>query len=171
MAEVKRASEMTMEQIEEILEGMNWTEIHKAQVFGDYGDKIVLHTDGEYTVQDQSTHYRDEDAAGVIGYVSTTPWGNCDSSVYFKGFVEQVRDGIENSSRWIEWDDDLALYRHTVTGEEVSEGDVVEIETGLVMDVETAVNQAIEEGEWASEYEEERDAVIHNVEEERRREG
>lgn len=161
----KKASEMTIEQIEEVLEGMDWTEVHKAQVWGDYGASIVFYTDGEFSVQGQNTYYRDPDAAGVIGYLHTTPWGNCDSAVYFEGWVEKIRDGVEDTSEWIEWDDDLAVYRHTKTGEEVSEDDVVEIETGRVMDEATAVNEAIENGEW--DYREYIDAVLEDVRRER----
>ena len=162
----KRASEMTIEQIEDVLEGMDWTEIHKAQVWGDYGASIVLYTDGTFSVQEQSTYYRDPDAAGVIGYLHTKPWGNCDSSVYFEEWVEKVRDGVENTSEWITWDDEAAVYRHTQTGDEVSEGYVVEIETGRVMDETTAVDEAIENGEW--DYDEEIRAFMEQYADEAR---
>lgn len=168
MTETRRASGMTIEEIRNVLEGMDWTEIHKAQVWGDYGASIVLYTDGEFTVQEQNTYYRDPEAAGVMAYLHTTPWGNCDSSVYFEGWVEKIRDGIEETSPWIEWDDEAAVYRHTRTGEEVSEGDVVETETGRVMDVETAVNEVIEDGEWEAGYEEEREGIILDIVEQRR---
>jgi len=162
-----RASEMTIEEIREVLEGMDWTEIHKARVWGDYGASIVLYTDGEFSVQEQNTYYRDPDAAGVIGYLHTTPWGNCDSTVYFESWIQKIQNGIENTSEWIEWDDDECVYRHAKTGEEVEWGDVVEIETGRVMDQTTAVDEAIEEGDWEIEDEEQRKAILERIVEDR----
>ncbi len=159
MQETTRASEMTIEQIEDVLREMDWTEIHKARVWADYGASIVLYTDGTFGTQEQSTHYRDPDAASVIGYLASTPWGNCDSSAYFEGWVEKVRD-----SHHAEWNDDEAIYR--VDGVEVDENALVEIETGRVLDETDAVDEAIEDGEW--DYDEEIEAVVRQVEEYRR---
>lgn len=159
MTEIKRTGEMTIEEIEEVLEGMNWTEIHKARVFSDYGASIVLYTDGEFTVQDQSTYYRDPEAAGVMAGLSCWGQGNVDRTDYAEGRWERVRD-----SKLAQWDDDECVY--LVDGVEVDETDWVETETGEIYDTERMLEVAIEDGEW--EYHEEIDAVVENVREERR---
>lgn len=117
---MQKASEMTIEQIETVLQGMNWTEIEKARVFNDYGDKVVLYTDGEFWVQGQSTYYRDPDEAGVIGYLPCWGAGNIDRSIYLDGFAERNE-----------------------------EGDYVEIETGRIMGQDDALAEAIEQGDIA----------------------
>lgn len=132
-----QASEMTIEQIEVILEGMNWTEIHKARVFSDYGDKVVLYTDGEFSIQNQSTYYRNPDEAGVISYLNCWGQGNVDRTDYFEGWIERNEDG-----------------------------EYIETETGRILTEDEAFTEAIDEGDW--DYYEEIDAVIENIQQERR---
>lgn len=165
----KRASTMTEEQIQEILEGMDWTEIHKARVFSDYGDSIVLYTDSEFSVQGQGTHYRDPDGAGVIGYLSCWGWGNIDRTFYSEGWTELVRD-----SERAEWDDEAAVYR--VDGVEADESDYIVTGVGYeddeifgsVITEDRMIEICINDGDWAIEYEEWQDAIIENMREERR---
>ncbi len=143
MTEIKRAGEMEMEQIESILEGMNWTEIHKARVFSDYGASIVLYTDGEFSVQDQGTYYPDPEAAGVISYLSCWGQGNIDRTDYFEGFAE----------------------KDEVTGMYDISGDHPGADPWLVEE-EEALRIAIEQGDW--DYREDIDAVVANVEQDRK---
>lgn len=143
MTESKRASEMTIEEIEEVLEGMNWTEIHKARVFSDYGASVVLYTDGEFTVQDQGTYYRDPEAAGVIGYLPCWGQGNVDRTDYFEG--------------WVVRNEDEEVYGDYVTLDVTGTGH----DAGRVMTEDEAFTEAIEEGDW--DYTEEIDAVMENV--------
>lgn len=114
---MQKASEMTIEQIENILREMNWTEIHKARVFGDYGDKVVLFTDGDFTVQGSSTYYRNPDEAGVISYLQCWGQGNVDRNDYFDGWLERNEDG-----------------------------EYIETETGRTLTQDEAFTEAIEEG-------------------------
>jgi hypothetical protein len=97
-----------------------------------------------------------------MGYLSTHPWGNCDSSVYFEGWVERV----ENSEWTREHENHVGVMVHKETGEEVDASDWIEIETGRVLSTTDAVDEAIEEGEW--DYDEEIEAVLRSVQEERR---
>lgn len=145
MTETQRASEMTIEQIEDVLREMNWTEIHKARVFSDYGASIVLYTDGEFSVQDQSTYYRDPDAAGVIGYLSCWGQGNIDRTDYFEGFAERVEDGEHEGMYDISGDHPAA--------------------DPWLVDEDTALTIAIEQGDW--DYIEEMEAVIEDVKRDR----
>lgn len=160
MTETRRASELTMEQIEDVLRDMNWTEIHKARVFSDYGDRVVLFTDGDWTVQGQSTYYRDPDAAGVIGYLSCWGEGNIDGTDYFEGWVEWAE-----GSKWTREDDDSYILYHTQTGEEVDYDTVIETETGRVLEPRAAIEEAIEEGDW--DYTEHIDELLEAVKQER----
>lgn len=140
----KRASEMPLEQIESIVENMDWTEIHKARVFSDYGDSVVLYTDGTFSVQDQGTYYRDPDAAGVIGYLNCWGRGNIDRADYFEGFAERVEDG-EHEGMY-----DIC-------------GDHPAAEPWLV-DEDEALRIAIEQGDW--DYREDIDEFMSRYEEE-----
>jgi hypothetical protein len=142
----KRASEMTIERIEDVLRQMNWTEIHKARVFSDYGDSVVLYTDGTFSVQDSSTHYRDPDAAGVIGYLRCWGQGNIDRTVYYEGWAEPVEDGYLVSGAGYEDDE--------IYGTVISEDRMIEI--------------AIEDGQWQDDYDEAVEAILESVREERR---
>jgi hypothetical protein len=148
MAETKRASEMTMEQIEEVLREMDWTEIHKARVFSDYGDDVVLYTDGTFSAQGSSTYYRDPDAAGVISYLKCWGQGNVDRTDYFDG--------------WLAPNEDENVYGDYVTLDVTGTG----YDAGRVLTEDEAFTEAIEEGDW--DYEEEIEAVLENVREERR---
>lgn len=155
---MKKASEMTLEQIEDILRDMNWTEIHKARVFSDYGDSIVLYTDGEFTVQDQNTYYRDPDTAGVIGYLSCWGRGNVDRTDYYEGWAGQAED-----SEWTtENPDRFSVVIHKETGKEVDSDDWIEAETGRIIGTtDQMIEEALEEGDW--DYTEEIEAVLENV--------
>lgn len=90
---MKKQSEMTIEQIEEVLENVDWTEVHKLRVFSDYGDSVVIFTDGSLYVQGQGTYYRDPDAAGVLGYLRCWGQGNIDRTYYYEGWATPVEDG------------------------------------------------------------------------------
>ena len=48
MAEMERVTVSTLsrDQVEEIVRGMDWTAIHQARVFENFGDRVVLYTDG-----------------------------------------------------------------------------------------------------------------------------
>lgn len=147
MTETTRASDMTIEQLEEVLRGLNWTEIHKARVFSDYGDRVVIYTDGDFTVQDSSTYYRDTDAAGVIGYLPCWGRGNVDRTAYFEG--------------WLERNEDPDVYGDYVTLDMTGTG----YDAGRVLTEDEAFAEAIEEGDW--DYDEEIEGVLRQVREER----
>lgn len=145
---MQKASELTIEQIESILQDMDWTEIHKARVFGDYGQKIVLHTDGEFSTQDQGTYYQDPDAAGVISYLNCWGLGNIDTTDYTEGWTKAQtdEDGIE-------------------TGMYVVDYGYEDEDEGKVLELSEVIEKAIEEGCW--DYDDEIIAVLENVEQER----
>lgn len=90
---MQRASELTLEQIDAIVRGMDWADIEEARIFNDYGDQVVLYTDGTFSIQDQSTYYPDPDAAGVISYLNCWGQGNIDREVYYEGWATPVEDG------------------------------------------------------------------------------
>lgn len=150
---------MTPDEVRDVLRGMDWTGIHKVRVFSDYGDSVVLFTDGDFAVQEQSTHYRDPDAAGVIGYLSCWGIGNVDETSYFEGFVERADD----RGKWVERSEEDVTYRHVETGEELDGDAYVEIETGRVLTEDEAFTEAIEAGDW--DYEEDIDAFMRRYEE------
>lgn len=146
---MQKASELTIKQIETILEGMNWTEIHKARVFGDYGDKVVLYTDGEFSVQGQSTYYRNPDEAGVICYLNCWGRGNIDTTPYQEGWLKPHtdEDGLETGDYVIAFNWDAE-------------------ENGTILTSDQVIEQAIEDGDWDDA--EEIDAVIESIQQERR---
>ena len=90
---MQRTSELSLEQIEQMLLSMDWVEIEKQRVFGDYGDSVVIHTDGSTSIQGQSTYYRDPDAARVITYLKCWGMGNTDCASYLEGWTERREDG------------------------------------------------------------------------------
>ncbi len=158
MTQTTRASEMTIEQIEQVLQDMNWTEIHKARVFSDYGASIVIYTDGEFSVQDQGTHYRDPDAAGVIAYLPCWGRGNIDRTHYYEGWADEAE-----RSHWTTEDPDrYSVVIHRETGEEVDSGDWIETETGRIIGTtDQMIEEAIEEGSWY--YDEDIDLVLEHA--------
>ena len=89
MTEAKRASEMTMEQIEHVLGDVDWAEVHQMRVFSKDNETVVIYTDGTADVRNSSTLYRDPDAAGVLGYLSC----DLDLEVYYGGWCEPMGDG------------------------------------------------------------------------------
>jgi hypothetical protein len=153
-----KASEMTIDQIENVLDNVDWTETHKLRVFSDYGASVVIYTDGSLSVQDQGTYYPSPDDAGVLGYLRCWGRGNVDRTTYFEGWAEWVAD-----SNHVTWNDEQAIY--TVRGVEVNEDDLVEIDTGRVLTQDEALNEAIEEGYW--DYDEERDELLRSIMEQR----
>ncbi|MDP9438090.1 MAG: hypothetical protein M3P49_05025 [Actinomycetota bacterium] len=88
MTEIKRASEMTMEQIEEVLGRVDWAEVHRLRVFSDSGSGVSIHTDASLSTLDSGTTYRDPEAAGVIA--SLNCWGrDVDTQWYAEGLAEK----------------------------------------------------------------------------------
>lgn len=139
---MQRASEMTIDQVEDVLRDMDWRAIHEARVFSDYGESVVLHTDGHFSTQGQNTYYRDPDAAGVIGYLKC--WGgNIDRTEYAEGWTTPVEDGYLVNDDYP--DPDLA---------------------GKVISEEAMLMEAIEQGDL--DVDEEVEAILYNFKEERR---
>ncbi len=133
MTEAKtRASEMTAEQVEEVLRAkVDWTAIRRARVFGDAGDRVLVFTDGSYEVMDSGQHYRDEDAAGVLGSLDVWGLGEIDRTDYFEGWVQKQEDG-----RYVESD------------------------TGRVLTEEEALEEAVEDGDWGDEVEDDIENIL-----------
>lgn len=117
MTEIKRASRMSTEEIEEVLQKVDWDEVEMKRYYGDYGSSVVIYTDAETTTMEGSTYYRDEDAAGVIGYLEC--WGrDVDLDDYATDLAEQNDDG-----EWVVIHDELrASYP-----DPISQDDMVEI--------------------------------------------
>ncbi len=84
-----RASKMTMEQIENVIDDVDWAEAHQLRVFSDPSETVVIYTDGTTDVRDSSALYPDPDAAGVLGYLSC----DLDLEVYYGGWCEPTRHG------------------------------------------------------------------------------
>ena len=84
-----RASKMTMEQIENVIDDVDWAEAHQLRVFSNPSETVVIYTDGTTDVRDSSTLYPDPDAAGVLGYLSC----DLDLEVYYGGWCEPDEDG------------------------------------------------------------------------------
>ena len=145
MAEMERVTVSTLsrDQVEEIVRGMDWTAIHQARVFENFGDRVVLYTDGDFWVMVQSTHYRDNDAAGVVGSLPCWGQGNIDKTDYFEGWVEKAED-LEH----VRYEEDDDTYRMKATGEEVAPGAYVERHTGRVLTEDEALAEAIRDGDW-----------------------
>jgi hypothetical protein len=147
--ETKRASEMTIEQIEEVLREMDWTEIHKLYATADYGDHVMLYSDGSFNVMHSSTHYRDPDAAGVIGSIRCPGSGNLDTTYYTEGWTrpEKDEDGYD-------------------TGNYVVEYGFEDEDNGKVLTLDEAIEMCIEIGEH--DYDEWIDGVLEREREYRR---
>ncbi len=139
-----RERDMTLEQIEEMLRDLDWTEVHRLRVFSDYGSKVVIHADGDFSVLGSSTYYRDPEEAGVIAYLPCWGTGNIDRTDYFEGFVERFEE--ETSGR--------IMYR--------------DIHDGRVLAHDEALAEAIRDGEW--DYDAEIDMLMADVRQ-RRSEG
>lgn len=93
MTEIKRASEMSIEQIREVLRDMDWSEIHVARVFSDTNDKVVLLTDGSFSVRERSHYFLGDDAADEIADLSC--WGgDVDSTRYPEDWTEELENGF-----------------------------------------------------------------------------
>lgn len=131
---MQRVSEMDMEQIEETLRGLDWREIEKLRVFGDYNDKVIIYTDGTIGEQDSSTYYRDSEAAGVLAYLTCWGLGNVDTMHYTEGWTqpEVDEDGIETGRYVISWSHDNP-------------------DNGTVLDLAEIVARAIDEGDMETE--------------------
>ncbi len=115
MTEAKRTSEMTMEQIEDVLGDMDWAEVHQMRVFSKDSETVVIYTDGTADVRDSSTLYRDPDAAGVLGYLSC----DLDLEVYYGGWCEPDEDGD-----YIRIDNGEILSEHEMINLALHEGEI-----------------------------------------------
>ena len=88
-----KLKEMTKEQVQKVLDNLDWIEIHRISIFGDYGETINIFTDGTLNVLGSGTTY--QDYSEVLGCVSVQGRGNVDEWPYLDG--------------WGEWDQ----YTHT----------------------------------------------------------
>ena len=119
----------TAERVEEILrEKVDWREAFRKYIFGDYGDTVNIHDDGEMVVHGTGTYYRDPDAAGVIYGFSCAGFGNLDTTYFTEGFVE--------------WDEEKESYV------ELHDGRVV----GSMEDVAEEVVRDGEYSDWIEEH-------------------
>lgn len=157
---MQKQSEMSIEQIEKVLENVDWDETHKLRVFSDYGASVVIYTDGTLSVLDQGTYYRNPDEAGVLGYLRCWGQGNTDRTAYSEGWCERVEH-----SRWVTEDEDRYVFIHVADGSEIDGGDWIEIETGRVLTTDEMLTEAIDYGAW--EYDEEKEHVLRSIMEER----
>lgn len=157
--ETVRVSTLSKDKVEEIVRGMDWTAIHQARVFEDFGDRVVLYTDGDFSVMGRSTYYRDSDAVGVIGSLQCWGQGNIDKTDYFEGWVEKAED-----SERVRYEEDDDTYRLKATGEEVARDAYVESATGRVLTEDEALAEAIRDGDWEG-YEYEIEEVMRGYDE------
>ncbi|MCL6437196.1 MAG: hypothetical protein K6T51_01185 [Rubrobacteraceae bacterium] len=122
----------TKEEIMDILENVDWTEVHRRFAFGEYGDYIDIFADGSIATRGSSEYYRDPDAIGLIGSIRVLGAGNIDRSQHYEGAYEH--------------DMDSGLWRDLYTGEMVGE--------------ETMLRSAIENGEWSDLYEDWQEQIL-----------
>lgn len=157
---MKKESEMTIEQIEEVLEDVDWTEVHKLQVFSDYGASVVIYTDGTLSVQDQGTYYPNPDKAGVLGYMACWGIGNIDRTDYYEGWCQRA-----DESDWTTEDEHRYVLIHKRDTFEVDYGDWIEIDTGRVLTTDQMLTEAIEYGEW--DHEDWKESLMLQIEQQR----
>ena len=166
---MQRMSEMTIERAEEVLRGLDWREIHKTRVFSDYGASVVIYTDGETSVQDQGTYYRDSDAAGVLCYLDC--WGNnIDTLQYTEGWTrdELDEDGIQTGNYVIDYGYDDVGNGKVLTEREVIERAIEEGEWDDDAEIEALLERIGQESEYLRQYYEERESERQQAELERR---
>ncbi len=115
MAGAKKASEMTMEQIEDVVDDVDWAEVHQLRVFRKDSETVVIYTDGTTDVRDSSNLHRDLDAAGVLGYLSC----DLDLEVYYGGWCEPMGNGD-----YIRNDTEEVLTEHEMINLALHEGEI-----------------------------------------------
>lgn len=128
---------MTKENIEKILEKVDWQDVHEKMVFSDFGTKICIWEDGSIVELGQNETFSEKGWEGNIGVLKAWGIGNIDSSEYLDG--------------WGTIDEETGEFT-TETGERISQ--------------EKAVRAAIENGDWSYLYEGWREELLQQWEEE-----
>ena len=81
-----KTTDMSKEQVQEVLDNIEWTEIHNNTVFEDFGSTIHVKTDGTFFVLGSGTSIMDY--SEILGTIKVAGRGNIDEWDYFEGWGE-----------------------------------------------------------------------------------
>jgi hypothetical protein len=130
---MKKVKEMSIQEIEGILEDLDWIDIHKRCVFSAYpGGTINIFTDGSVEELPQNTGYRDD--SQVIGTLRAWGRGNTDTYAYLDGWGEVSEDG-----------------------------ESFIVDDGRVLTINEAIEECIECGEWSEWIAHEKRGLVENL--------
>ena len=76
--------EMSKEEVQKVLDEIEWSEVHYLTVFEDYGSTIHVKTDGTFFVLGSGTYLRDY--SEIIGTIEVVGYGNIDHWDYLDGW-------------------------------------------------------------------------------------
>jgi hypothetical protein len=82
--------EMSKEEVQKVLDEIEWSEVHYLTVFEDYGSTIHVKTDGTFFVLGSGTYLRDY--SEILGTIPVVGYGSIDHWDYLDGWGEWDRE-------------------------------------------------------------------------------
>jgi len=122
----------------EVLNGVDWKELHSAMAFSQAGDKVILWWDGTISTMDSGTYPNPDSMEKILHIFHPAGMGNVDhQSSYFENWGTEQEDG-------------------TISVDE----------TGEIMTLSEAIADCVENGDFTDWYEGWENEVMQEFEEE-----
>ena len=87
---MKKTTELSKQEVEELLDEIDWVKVHSQIVFENFGNNICIQTNGKIFSIEQGTSLRDDDE--IIGLIPCIGLGNIDTWDYLDGW-----------GKWYQW--------------------------------------------------------------------